>query len=347
MALQPKEPEQQAFAAVLRWELWRSRLNWPSFVHPPLIFVRSMHIRKAVITAAAPDQATIPLQRLVDRRGQDKAALQLIVEETLSAGIEEICVIVGPGNEASYREAAGEMIGSLCFVEQADPKGYADALHRASDFADGDPVLHLVGDHMYLSDTHMSCAKQLVDAASELGCSMSAVQATRESRLAYFGVVSGSHLPRRSDLYEVHRVVEKPTPTQAEQELVTAGLRAGQYLGFFGMHVLTADAFKAIGEVVAEYQSTTPSPDVGQPTLADALSKLPSRSRYLAYRTNGRRYNIGVKYGLLVAQLALGLSGTDRDLILTEMVELLALKDGNGGGEIAGEVEAGQAEAGQ
>ncbi|MEM9643575.1 MAG: UTP--glucose-1-phosphate uridylyltransferase, partial [Planctomycetota bacterium] len=53
---------------------------------------------------------------------------------------------------------------------------------------------------------------------------------------------------------------------------------------------------------------------------------LPSRCRYLAHQVQGNRYNIGVKYGLLVAQLAIGLSGQDRDQILTEMVELLAIR---------------------
>ncbi|MEM9589469.1 MAG: UTP--glucose-1-phosphate uridylyltransferase, partial [Planctomycetota bacterium] len=60
------------------------------------------------------------------------------------------------------------------------------------------------------------------------------------------------------------------------------------------------------------------------PTLSDASALLASRGRYLAYQVQGRRFNIGVQYGLLIAQLAIGLSGDDRDLILTELVELLA-----------------------
>jgi UTP--glucose-1-phosphate uridylyltransferase len=38
----------------------------------------------------------------------------------------------------------------------------------------------------------------------------------------------------------------------------------------------------------------------------------------------GRRYDIGLKYGLLTAQLALALSGQDRDEVLSGLVELLA-----------------------
>jgi UTP--glucose-1-phosphate uridylyltransferase len=254
---------------------------------------------------------------LVDRNGDDKTALQLIVEETVAAGVEEICLVIRPGDHSAYRAAAGDQLGSLHFVQQPKPMGYADAIFQAKSFVGSDPFLHLVGDHLYLSATEEPCAKQLVQMASEFECSVSAVQATRENNLPYFGIVSGPHVPRYNGLYEVERVIEKPTPTLAEQELVTPGLRAGHYLGFFGMHVLTSEVIGLIDQLLTE--------DHGKkPTLSDALSLLPSRGKYLAYELQGTRYNLGIKYGLLKAQLAIGLSGQDRDQILTEMVDLLA-----------------------
>ena len=60
--------------------------------------------------------------------------------------------------------------------------------------------------------------------------------------------------------------------------------------------------------------------------LSDALADFASRERLLALQVNGVRHNIGIKYGLLIAQLALALSGADRDEILTELVELLATR---------------------
>ena len=154
-----------------------------------------MQVRKAIITAAAPQQNRLPLQQLVDRNGEDKTALQLVVEETVAAGIEEICVVIKPGDQAAYESAAGSQIGSLQFVEQPQPLGYADAIFRAESFVGDEPFLHLVGDHLYLSDTDEPCAKQLVQVANEFQCSVSAVQATRENNLPYFGIVSGPHVP--------------------------------------------------------------------------------------------------------------------------------------------------------
>ena len=276
-----------------------------------------MQVRKAVITAAAPQQNRLPLQQLVDRNGEDKTALQLVVEETVAAGIEEICVVIKPGDQAAYESAAGSQLGSLQFVEQPEPLGYADAIFRAKDFVGDESFLHLVGDHLYLSSTDEPCAKQLVQVANEFQCSVSAVQATRENNLPYFGIVSGPHVSQYEGLYEVEHVVEKPTPTLAEQELVTPGLRVGHYLGFFGMHVLTSDVMSLIEQLLAD-------PSHSKPSLSDAASLLPARGKYLAFDLQGTRCNLGIKYGLLKAQLAIGLSGRDRDEILTEMVDLLA-----------------------
>jgi UTP--glucose-1-phosphate uridylyltransferase len=58
--------------------------------------------------------------------------------------------------------------------------------------------------------------------------------------------------------------------------------------------------------------------------LTTALAKLAKRERYLACELEARRYDIGVKYGLLTAQLALALDGQDRDEVLSGLVELLA-----------------------
>lgn len=275
-----------------------------------------MNVRKAVITAAAPDQHTLPLQRLVDRDGTDKTALQLIVEEVVEAGIEEICVVIRPGDESAYEQAAGEHIGQIRFVAQDQPRGYGDALLRARGFVGTEPFLHLVGDHLYLSDAARCCARQLIDVAREHECAVSAVQPTRENKLPYFGVVGGTRIAQRSDAYEVQHVVEKPTPTQAEQELIVAGLRSGYYLCFFGMHVLTPQVL----DILKELSQT------GRPTLSDALAVLCQRQRHLAVELRGSRYNIGMRYGLLMAQLALALSGRDRDQVLTELVELLAVR---------------------
>jgi UTP--glucose-1-phosphate uridylyltransferase len=275
-----------------------------------------MKIRKAVVTAAGPGQNSLPLQRLVDRHGQEKSALELIIEEVDSAGIEEIAIVIRPGDQQAYEQAAGAVRDRLEFIVQPAPKGYGDALLQTRDFTGKDNFLHLVGDHLYLSTSEESCAQQLIEVAEAETCAVSAVQATRETMLAYFGTVAANRLPQQDHLYDIKKVVEKPTPTQAEQELTVAGLRSGTYLCFFGMHVLTPSVMDVLAKLAAESDQPVP--------LSAALNQIANTERYLACQIQGTRYNLGVKYGLLNTQLALSLYGDDRERVLSDLVELLA-----------------------
>ena len=273
-----------------------------------------MHIKRALITAAGREQQRLPLQRLVDRDGVAKTALEIIVEEAVAAGAHEVGIVVRPGDEVAFRAAAGLAASRLELIPQQEPLGYGNAVSVARDFIDDEPFLHFVGDHLYVSDIDRRCGQQLVAVAEAEQCSVSAVQPTRESMLPYFGVIGGRRVPQTKNLYEVDTVLEKPTPTQAEQELIVPGLRAGHYLCFFGMHVLTPvifDLLDALG-------------DSGRRQVSPALALLAGRERYLAYEVAGNRSNLGVTYGLLVAQLALALSGKDRADILSQLVDLLA-----------------------
>jgi UTP--glucose-1-phosphate uridylyltransferase len=277
-------------------------------------------IKKAIITAAGKSQRTLPLQTLVDRDGQTKTALRILVEEVLAAGIEEICVVVCPGDEAAYAAAAAGSGGRLRFVQQAAALGYGHAVVCAREFADAQPFLLLVGDHLYVSGAQKRCAQQLVEIATAENAAVSAVQATHESKLPYYGAVGGHLVAARKGLYEVSRVIEKPTPTEAEQTLIVPGLRAGHYLCFFGMHVLTPVVMDLLSEELTQAGSRAVP-------LTAALAKLATRGRYLASELSGRRYDIGVKYGLLIAQLALAMDGKDRDEVMSGLVELLARRE--------------------
>lgn len=275
-----------------------------------------MKIRKAVITAAGRKQRTLPLQTLIDRDGAEKSVLGIILDEVVRANVEEICIVVCPGDEAPYAQVAGDHAGRLHFVQQPVPMGYAHAVYCAKDFVKQDPFLHLVGDHLYVSRTGKSCAQHLVEVAEQEACAVSAVQATRENLLPRYGTVGGRRMPGRQDLYRIETVIEKPTPTEAEQRLIVPGLRTGHYLCFFGMHVLPP----TVMDILSAGQRDGVS-------LSTALAELAKREQYLALEKNDRRYDVGTRYGLLTAQLALALSGQDRDLVLSQLLELLAQRE--------------------
>src|SRR5262249_1395316 len=144
---------------------------------------RAVEISKAVITAAgrgarqypASDTVQKAMQPLVDRDGLTKPVLQIIAEEALDSGIEEICVVAAPGDEGVYRthfanyaanlrsayrgidwaEAQARRLDDLeqrlRFAVQPEPVGYGHAVWCARSFVGDAPFLLLLGDHLYVS----------------------------------------------------------------------------------------------------------------------------------------------------------------------------------------------------
>lgn len=276
-------------------------------------------IRKAVITAAGVGQRHLPLQTFVDGRGRNRKVLGLLVDEAASAGIAEVGVVIQPGTEVLYRDAVDEVSANVTFIEQHAPRGYGHAVICASDYIHDEAFLLMVSDHAYVSDAReRSCARQLIDVAEQEACVVSAVQATHEGRLTDFGAVGGVLFDAARELYKVEAVLEKPTPTEAEQAIMTPGIRHGYYLCFFGMHVLQP----SVMEILKQREAAL-APDETM-DLSSALHEAAQRGRYLAQVMRGRRYDLDSRHGLLIGQLAVSLSGRYRDEVLSAITDLLA-----------------------
>jgi UTP--glucose-1-phosphate uridylyltransferase len=279
-----------------------------------------MQIRKAVVTAARQQQRNLPMQTLFDQQGRERSVLSLVVGEAVSAGIEDVCIVVWPGDEERYARLLADQPARLTFVDQCEPRGYGHAVLCAREFVGDQPFLHFVGDHIYVDPDHSGCARELVEAAISENSAISGVQVTHESQLPLYGTVGGRQISGKPGLYRVESVLEKPSPTQAEQQLMVPGLRSGHYLCFFGMHIFTPGIFEIISEILEADRNARAS-------LSTALNELARREQYLAMIQKGRRFDVGVKYGLFTAQLALALSGQDRDQVMTELLNVLASRE--------------------
>ena len=308
-----------------------------------------MKIKKAVITAAARGERLYPvadtIQKamlpVIDTDGLHKPVLQIICEEAFSSGIEDICIVCAPGDGERYLNAFTSLrenllksfrdidwakvqadkldylTGHMQFVEQKEPKGYGHAVHCAKEFVNNEPFLLLLGDYLYISYLKdKRCATQVVELASQEECSVSAVNPTIEHQISRYGTLTGKHLANHDGVYQIEKIIEKPSLSAAELELQTPGLRAGYYLCFFGMHVLTPAVFGLLEKQMQDNQSNI--------LLTPALQQLAGTDKYLALEVKGNRYDLSRKHGLLRAQIALGLAGEAHDETLTTMVELLA-----------------------
>ena len=310
-------------------------------------------VRKAVITAAGrgtrqfPASAAVQKEMfpLVDRDGLTKPENQIIGEEAIDSGIEEICLIVQPGDEKHYREyfrrlddttirayrgkdwavlqseklaAFGER---LRFVEQKTPEGFGHAVYQAKAFVGDEPFLLMLGDHVYISETKDRCARQLIKVFEQADAdAVTAVQPTLERLLYAFGVLRGTPVPMATDLYKVELIVEKPTVEFARANLATLGMPAGNYLAHLGMYLFSPMIFDSL-----EYMITNNIREKGEIQLTPAQEHMRQHTdKYFAVITQGCRYDTGVPFGLMETQIALALNGVHRAEICESIARMLA-----------------------
>jgi UTP--glucose-1-phosphate uridylyltransferase len=278
--------------------------------------------------------------------GLTKPTIQIIAEEALAAGIEEICIVTSPGDDEMYRRhfrgLSGDLLPAfagkewalreseqlarleqvLSYVEQPTQEGFGHAVYCARDWVGDEPFLLLLGDHVYISTAPdgSRCARQAVNVFERTGCTISTLKRTPERLLHLFGTVRGEPLAEDTPgIYRVTAMVEKPTPKQAAAELRTPGLPEGEYLCFFGMHVFTPTIFECLAYNIAHDLR-----EKGEYQLTAAQALLVEREEYLAYEAQGERYDMGVPFGLVETQLALALNSPMRDEMVASLAQILA-----------------------
>ncbi len=278
---------------------------------------------------------------VIDIDGLHKPVIQIIAEEAFASGIEELGIVCAPGDGERYlssfaslrdnllksfksvdwarkqAEKVDDLLHRLQFAEQQEPLGYGHAVYCAREFVNNEPFLLLLGDYLYVSDMlQKRCAAQLVELATQESCSVSAVNPTIEHQIGRYGTLTGKQVAGKTGVYQIDKIIEKPSLSIAELELQTPGLRVGYYLCFFGMHVFTPAVFDLLQKQVEQHSQNV--------MLTPALQELATQEKYLALEVKGNRYDLSRKHGLLSAQVALGLAGEAHSETLTTLVELLA-----------------------
>jgi len=274
---------------------------------------------KAVITAAGKNHRHLPLQTITNAEGQPVSILRMQLLELKAAGIERVGIVVNPGDEALLRDAAGDLADFIDCLPQKGGQGYGHAIACARDFVGNETFLLSIADHLFVSDLpDRSCFQQVIESAGQMQASVSAVQPTRESQIHSFGVVAGDRVDGESGVLRVREVIEKPTPTLAEQKLIVSGLRAGQYLAFFGIHVLQPAIFGHLEQLLAAADKPA------RVNLTDAVNQLLNEEDYYAIEVAGRRFDLEAPFGLLHGQLALALKSPAREQIMADLLQLVA-----------------------
>ena len=275
----------------------------------------SSPVRKALIPLAGDHHAPLALQTVLGADARPVPVLVHQILELFEAGIEEVGLVASAAGRELVSPVLEPFAGRVRFFSQEEPKGFAWALAGARSWVGRDPVLVEVCDHLFLSSSARSCPRQLIEAWIRSQAVVCAVQRIREPEVPRVGIVSGKRVEGRSDTYLLQTFLEKPSLTKAELVPHVAGLGSGEYLCAAGLYLFTPGVFDILGEFADRGE------DGNLRWLAPTFTRLMARETFLGLEIEGRRINLEEPYGLLRAQVAMGLGSADRDRVLTLLLE--------------------------
>lgn len=269
---------------------------------------------------------------LVDRDGLAKPTIQIIVEEVLNAGIEEICIVVQPGMQRQFlqhfqklsesekpffknkpeklkqSDLLGKMGECISYVEQKSQEGYGHAVFCGKEWVGNEPFLLLLGDHLYISNTAESCTAQLIGAYKQFQTSIYTLQQTPADQLHLFGTAAGDRIAGHPAAYHLTRLIEKPNPKTAQEKLIVSGLPQNHFLCFFGMQILTPAIFDILQSHIENNLR-----EKGEIQLTSALAELLEKEGMVGLEIDGQRLDMGTPLGYVQTQIALAKHGVFTD----------------------------------
>ena len=271
-------------------------------------------IRKAVIPAAGLGTRVLPASKSMPKEMLpivDKPAIQYIVEEAATAGIEDILIITNRGKgviedhfdhsieleaalEAKGKEEelacvrALSHIANIHYIRQRETKGLGHAVNCARAFVGDEPFAVLYGDDVIIGDDPV-CG-QLCRVYEEYGKSVVGIkQVTAEQVLRYCSLAVS---PVRDNIFTVSDMIEKPTPDKVLS-----------LYSVLGRNVLTPDIFDILDRT---------APGVGgEIQLTDALRVQAQNGNMMGVDFVGKRYDMGNKLGILQANCEVALQRPD------------------------------------
>lgn len=276
-------------------------------------------IRKAVITAAGFGANLFPATKamkkelfpILDRDGLVKPAMLVIVEEALSAGIEEICIVVEKGDEGifdsffnqplspyhlnrlplqlkKYSRYLQDIGRRISIVPQVSQEGFGHAVLAAREWVGNEPFLLMLGDHLYRSTSDVSCAKQVIDVYYRHSKNVVGLKRTPAPELGSYGTVTGSWLKQNKEI-NITEFYEKPTIEYARQNLHTENLPEDEFLTVFGMYVIKPEIFDFLEENIENNIR-----EHGEFQLTPALDRVRQLDGFYGVVVDGHRFDTGM-----------------------------------------------------
>lgn len=270
----------------------------------------SQPVRKAVIPVAGLGTRLLPVTKSVAKELLpivDVPAIQVIVEECVASGIEEVIFITSRGKggledhfDYSYElesilEERGKqqeleivrrvasMIRTIA-VRQKKPLGLGHAILQAREVVGDEPFIVLLPDDII--DAERPVARQLLDVYEHYGQAVVSIMEVPDDEVDRYGIIHGENWA--PNLHRIRQLVEKPSAAVAPSNLAV-----------IGRYVLPPVIFDYLEEVEAD--------GTGEIQLTDALARLAREKALIGYTFEGVRHDTGDRLGFITANIAYAL----------------------------------------
>ena len=281
-------------------------------------------VRKAIIPVAGFGTRLYPATRNFKKDffpipcadGMVRPVILILLEELVKSGVEEICLVLGSKEERQlykdffeqplseehlsklnaeaqeYENRILDIGKRLRYVYQTEKRGFGHAVYQAADFAGNEPVLLMLGDTLYRSNTNKPCALQLIERYERYNQLLVSIHSVPLTEVSHYGILSGVWEDKERTVLNVSVMNEKPKASYAEEFL---GVRNSEgqkeYYSVFGQYILTPDVFAQLASDIA--QADAAGDVTREIELTAALDSVRQKSGMMGVRLNGYMYDMG------------------------------------------------------
>ncbi len=281
-------------------------------------------VRRAIIPVAGFGTRLYPSTRVIKKDffpipcpdGMVRPVILILLEELIQSGIEEICLVLGSEEERhqytdffekslseehlrklnpeaqEYENHILDIGKKLHYVYQHEKRGFGHAVYQAAQFAGNEPVLLLLGDTLYRTNSNKPCALQMIEDYERCNCLMVSIHPIPLSEVSRYGILHGVWEDKDESILNVSAMQEKPKASYAEEYLATRNKKGEkEYYSVFGQYILTPEVFSQLHtdimerEIQGDHQTEI--------ELTSALEAVRKRSGMVGVRLRGRMYDMG------------------------------------------------------
>ncbi len=281
-------------------------------------------VRKAIIPVAGFGTRLYPATRALKKDffpipcpdGFVRPVILILLEELVQSGMEEICLVLGSEEERQqyidfferplsdehlhkltpeaqdYENRILDIGKRLRYVYQREKRGFGHAVYQAAQFAGNEPVMLLLGDTLYRSDSIKPCALQMVEEYERYNSLMVSVHPIPLAEVSRYGILHGVWENKDRTVLNVDVMMEKPKSSYAEDYLGVRNKKGDkEYYSVFGQYILTPEVFSQLHEDIM--QREIDGDHVSEIELTSALEAVRKRSGMIGIRLKGRMYDMG------------------------------------------------------